>query len=132
MISLGKGKHTRVHFGWWEDSNINEPSRLKVELLLLKRKVFFFLRKRKVEGFIWIYEDLLLLSIGSFTWRFFLGSRALFAGPASTEKRKFCFQIGSHGTIYTFKYYFVTVFLVISFQFLAISRIQTDPKNLQI
>ena len=35
---------------------------------------------------------------------------------------------GSHNTIYTFKYYFATVFSVFSFQFLAtISSIQTHP-----
>ena len=35
---------------------------------------------------------------------------------------------GSHDTIYTFKNYFATVFLVFSFQFSAtISSIQTDP-----
>ena len=35
----------------------------------------------------------------------------------------------SHDTIYTFKYYFATVFSVFSFQFSAtISSIQTDPK----
>ena len=31
-------------------------------------------------------------------------------GPASTKKRKFYFKTGSHGTIYTFKNYFVTIF----------------------
>ena len=40
------------------------------------------------------------------------GSHALFTGPASTFFNKFFFKIGSHGTIHTFKSYFVTVFSV--------------------
>ena len=45
------------------------------------------------------------------------GSRALFTGPASTEfKKNNNNKIGSHGTIHTFKNYFVTMFLVFSFQ----------------
>ena len=132
MRSLGKGKHTRVHFGWWEDSNINEPSRLKVELLLLKRKVFYFFEKKESWG---VYMDLwgpTLVINREFYLAIFPWVPCAVRGTRKYEKRKFCFQIGSHGTIYTFKYYFVTVFSVISFQFLAISRIQTDPKNLQI
>ena len=38
---------------------------------------------------------------------------------------------GSHDTIYTFKNYFATVFLVFNFQFSAtINSIQTDPLNI--
>ena len=48
------------------------------------------------------------------------------------EKCKFCFKIGSHSTIYTFKNYFTTVFSTMCFQFSPISGIQTDQKNLQI
>ena len=46
-------------------------------------------------------------------------------GPASTKKRKFYFKTKSQGINYTFKNYFATVFSVISFQFSAISGIQT-------
>ena len=51
----------------------------------------------------------------------------LFMGPTSTEFCKKKIKTKSHGTIHTFKNYFATVFLVINFQFLAISDIQTDP-----
>ena len=40
----------------------------------------------------------------------FLASYALFTGPASTESGKYNFKIRSHGTIYTFKNYFVIMF----------------------
>ena len=60
---------------------------------------------------------------------FFPGSHTLFTGPVSTEFSKFFFKIGSQGIIYTFKNYFAIVFSVISFQFLAISGIQTDLKK---
>ena len=38
------------------------------------------------------------------------------------------FKTGSYNTVYTFKNYFVTVFLIFSFQFSTISGIQTDLK----
>jgi len=57
------------------------------------------------------------------------GSQALFTESASTEKCKSNFKTRSHDTIYTFKNYFVTVFLVFSFPFSVISGIQTDPKS---
>ena len=41
------------------------------------------------------------------------------------------FKIGSHGTSYTFKNYFVTVFSVFNFQFSTISDIQIDPYFLE-
>ena len=44
------------------------------------------------------------------------GSHALFMGPTSTDFNKISFKIGSHGTIYTFKNYFATVFLIFNFQ----------------
>ena len=47
---------------------------------------------------------------------FFEGPTALFMGPASTEKRKSNFKIGSHSTIHTFKNYFATMFSVFNFQ----------------
>ena len=47
-------------------------------------------------------------------WCFFPEFRALFMGPINTKKRKFYFKIGSHGTIRTFKNYFVTIFSAIS------------------
>ena len=42
-------------------------------------------------------------------------SRALFMRPTSTEFNKFFFKTESHGTIYIFKNYFVTVFSTINF-----------------
>ena len=47
---------------------------------------------------------------------FFCGSCALFMGPISTFFTKNNFKIGSHGTIHTFKNYFISVFLVLNFQ----------------
>ena len=38
----------------------------------------------------------------------------MFTGPTSTQLNKFYFKIRSHGTIHTFKNYFVTVFSVFS------------------
>ena len=55
----------------------------------------------------------------------FCGFCALFIGSASTFSQKNKFKTGSHGTIYTFKNYFVIVFLVIN-------SIQTDFKSLII
>ena len=37
--------------------------------------------------------------------------------------RKNCFNTGFHDTIYTFKNYFITVFLALSFQFSTINSI---------
>ena len=53
---------------------------------------------------------------------FLVGLWALFIGPTSTEKYKSNFKTGSRDIIRTFKYYFATVFSVIS-------GIQTDPKS---
>ena len=54
-------------------------------------------------------------------------SRALFMGSASTEFGKINFKTKSYyDTIYSFKNYFATFFF--SFQFSAISGIQTDHK----
>ena len=52
--------------------------------------------------------------------------RALFTGLASTLFSKKNFKSKSHSTIYTFKNYFATIFLVFSFQFSVISGIQID------
>ena len=52
-----------------------------------------------------------------------------FTGSVGTDFSKFFFKIGSHGTIHTLKNYFTTVFSVFSFQFSAISGIQTDSKR---
>ena len=54
----------------------------------------------------------------------FYGYGVLFMGPMNTEFNKFYFKIESHGSIHIFKNYFVTVFSVISFQFLVISDIK--------
>ena len=45
---------------------------------------------------------------------FLYGTCALFMKLASMDFNKFFFKIGSHGTIYTFKNYFATVFSVFS------------------
>ena len=45
---------------------------------------------------------------------FLCGFRALFTGLASTNFNKFFFKIESYDTIYTFKNYFVIVFLILS------------------
>ena len=71
--------------------------------------IFFFIY------LVWVWIPLKTTHVT--VWRFSLGSHALFMRPASKEKDKFCFKIESHGTIHTFKNYFSTVFLVISFQF---------------
>ena len=47
------------------------------------------------------------------------------------KKHTFCFKIGSHDTIYTFKNYFAIVFSTINIQFSVISDIQTDPKTIR-
>ena len=53
----------------------------------------------------------------------FSGSRALFTGPTISLFSNFFIKNESHGTIYAFKNYFATMFLV----FNKISGIQTDP-----
>ena len=60
----------------------------------------------------------------------FFGSCALFTEFANIESGKCNFKTESHGTIHIFKNYFATVFLVISFQFLTVNSILTDPNNL--
>ena len=45
---------------------------------------------------------------------FLCESHALFIGPVNTDFSKINFKTGSHGTIHTFKNYFVTIFLVFS------------------
>ena len=52
-------------------------------------------------------------------------TRALFMDPQTSLFNNFFIKNGSHGTIYTFKNYFTTVFSVFSFS--KISSIQTDP-----
>ena len=47
------------------------------------------------------------------------------------KKHTFCFKIGSHDTIYTFKNYFAIVFSTINFQFSVINDIQTDSKTIR-
>ena len=58
-----------------------------------------------------------------------MGPWALFIGPTTWKKSKFNFKTRSHDTIHTFKNYFITVFLVFSFQFSTISGIQTELKS---
>ena len=58
-----------------------------------------------------------------------VGPWALFMGPANWKKSKFNFKTRSHGTIHIFKNYFITVSLVLSFQFSTISGIQTELKS---
>ena len=53
--------------------------------------------------------------------------RALFMDPQILLFSNFFIKNGSHGTIHTFKNYFVTVFSVFSFS--KISYIQTDPRS---
>ena len=57
----------------------------------------------------------------------FIGFHVLFTGSISTLFSKINFKTKSHGTIYTFKNYFIIMFLVYNFQILAISGIQTNP-----
>ena len=57
-------------------------------------------------------------------WLFPVNS-ALFMDPQISLFSNFFIKNGSHGTIYTFKNYFATVFSVFSFS--KISPIQTDP-----
>ena len=53
------------------------------------------------------------------------GSHALFTDPQISLFSIFFIKNGFHGTIYTFKNYFTTVFSI--FNFSKISSIQTDP-----
>ena len=55
--------------------------------------------------------------------------RALFMDPQISLFNNFFIKNGSHGTIYTFKIYFATVFFSFQFQFSVFSCIQTDPKS---
>ena len=80
--------------------------------------VFFFLFFSAFVDFGW--QNLLLWTV-----------YALFTHCAYTVHVLKNIKNGSHGTIYTFKNYFTTVFFVFSFQFsisATISSIQTDPK----
>ena len=70
---------------------------------------FLFFSSRKV----WLFNQF------SATY----GSRTLFTNPQISFFNNFFIKNGSHGTIYTFKNYFVTVF----FNFSVFSCIQTDP-----
>ena len=54
--------------------------------------------------------------------------RVLFTDPQISLFSNFFIKNRSHGTIYTFKYYFATVFFSFQFQFSVFSCIQTDPK----
>ena len=56
---------------------------------------------------------------------FFYGSCALFMEPTNMNFSKFFFKIGSYGTIYIFKNYFITIFSI----FNKINCIQMDPKS---
>ena len=53
--------------------------------------------------------------------------RALFMDPQISLFSNFFIKNGSHGTIYTFKNYFTTVFFSFQFQFSVFNCIQTDP-----
>ena len=69
--------------------------------------VFFFSRK------VWLFNQFSATC----------GFRALFTNPQISFFNNFFIKNGSHGTIYTFKNYFVTLF----FSFSVFSCIQTDP-----
>ena len=53
--------------------------------------------------------------MGHLRLAFFPWVHALFMRSASTEFSKFCFKIGFHGTIYTFKNYFIIMFSAINY-----------------
>ena len=55
------------------------------------------------------------LGLDSNAFVFLAESCALFTEPTSMEKRKSNFKTGSYHTIYIFKNYFITMFLVFSF-----------------
>ena len=90
----------------WEESRSREPTTLKIGYLFGYRLsrvcvcVFFFFFLKHV---LWL-------------WCFSNRSRALFIEPTNLFFSKTFIQNGSHGTIHTFKNYFVTVFSDFSFQ----------------
>ena len=51
--------------------------------------------------------------------RFWLGPTALFMTQPKLQKCAYQCIVGSYGIIHTFKNYFVTIFSIFSFQFLA-------------
>ena len=55
---------------------------------------------------------------------------ALFKTQPKTQNYAYQYIFGSHDTIYTLKNYFVTVFLVISFQFSANKRYPNRPQKI--
>ena len=90
--------------------------------LTLLSDVFYEKRKKK-------FRSKLLKCHSSWVWiaarlrcfanlAFFCGFCVLFTESTSTEFSKYNFKTLSHGTIHTFKNYFVTVFSVFNFQFL--------------
>ena len=96
--------------------------------------------KRKQYEIIEIFAKKTLLKKVKNTWCEFgynICIRMFFSGSVHCSRtRKYFFQqinfkFGSHGTSYTFKNYFVTVFLVFNFQFSTISDIQIDPYFLE-
>ena len=56
--------------------------------------------------------------------------RALFTNPQISLFSNFFIKNGSHGTIHTFKNYFVTMFFSFQFQFLVFSCIQKNPNTI--
>ena len=54
--------------------------------------------------------------------RFWLGPMALFMTSQKRKNTQINAFLGLHSTIHTFKNYFVTIFLIINFQFLANKR----------
>ena len=72
-------------------------------------------------GWVWIAYGVCIWALGVSTMGLMHYSR----DPQTFFFTKTFIKNGSHGTIHTFKNYFVTVFLVFSFQFSAISGIQT-------
>ena len=106
-------------------SNPNNTLRLRLNSLMLRLRLclffFFFLRVLEDCGYC-------LLNSSGKCWLFNHKQCicALFTDPKIPLLSNFFIKNGSHGTIYTFKNYFVTVFSVFSFS--KISSIQTDPK----
>ena len=68
-------------------------------------------------------------ALGVWPLAFFWGPRALFMGLPNSAKCTYPCIFGSYSIIHTFKNYFVTVFSVISFQFLANKRYPNRPKK---
>ena len=58
---------------------------------------------------------------------FFSGLKGIVHKPPSSAKHRFLGKFGSYSTIHTFKNYFVSVFLAISFQFSANKRYPNTP-----